>query len=134
MHAKSLSRVTLFATLWTVARQALLSMRFFKQECRSGLPFPSPDIKLGKGKILLHPEHGFLLFIFFPQVSFSLCRFSALSLEMVGRTPGGVVSAGSEGIRRELELGGESSISESLLAMSAFPIFSHAEDEESVRC
>ena len=39
---KSLSRVQLFATLWTVARQAPLSMGFSRQECWSGLPFPSP--------------------------------------------------------------------------------------------
>ena len=31
-----------FATLWTVARQAPLSMGFPKQKYRSGLPFPSP--------------------------------------------------------------------------------------------
>ena len=36
------SRVRLFATLWTVAHQAPLSMRFSTQEYRSGLPFPSP--------------------------------------------------------------------------------------------
>ena len=39
---KSLSRVRLFATPWTVAYQALLSMGFSKQEYWSGLPFPSP--------------------------------------------------------------------------------------------
>ena len=39
---KSLSRVLLFATLWTVARQAPLSMGFSRQEYWSGLPFPSP--------------------------------------------------------------------------------------------
>ena len=38
---KSLSRVQLFATPWTVAYQALPSMGFSWQECRSGLPFPS---------------------------------------------------------------------------------------------
>ena len=38
----SLSRVQLFATPWTVARQAPLSMGFSKQEYWSGLPFPSP--------------------------------------------------------------------------------------------
>ena len=27
---------------WTVTYQAPLSMEFFSQECRSGLPFPSP--------------------------------------------------------------------------------------------
>ena len=39
---KSLSRVRLFATPWTVAHQAPLSMGFSKQEYWSGLPFPSP--------------------------------------------------------------------------------------------
>ena len=39
---KSLSRVRLFATPWTVAYQASLSMGFSRQECWSGLPFPSP--------------------------------------------------------------------------------------------
>ena len=37
-----LSRVQLFATPWTVAHQAPLSMGFFRQEYWSGLPFPSP--------------------------------------------------------------------------------------------
>ena len=31
-----------FATLWTVAHQAPLSMGFSRQEYRSGLPFPPP--------------------------------------------------------------------------------------------
>ena len=39
---KSLSRVRLFATPWTVAYQASESMGFSRQEYRSGLPFPSP--------------------------------------------------------------------------------------------
>ena len=39
---KSLSHVRLFATPWTVARQAPLSMGFSRQEYWSGLPFPSP--------------------------------------------------------------------------------------------
>ena len=39
---KSLSRVQLFATLWTVAYQAAPSMGFSKQEYWSGLPLPSP--------------------------------------------------------------------------------------------
>ena len=39
---KSLSRVWLFATPWTVASQAPLSMGFSRQEFWSGLPFPSP--------------------------------------------------------------------------------------------
>ena len=36
------SCVLLFTTLWTVARQASLSMGFFRQEYWSGLPFPTP--------------------------------------------------------------------------------------------
>ena len=39
---KSLSHVQLFATLWTIAHQALLSMGFSRQDYWSGLPFPSP--------------------------------------------------------------------------------------------
>ena len=36
------NRAQLFATLWTVACQAPLSMGFHRQEYWSGLPFPSP--------------------------------------------------------------------------------------------
>ena len=36
------SRVQLFATLWTVACQAPLSVRFSRQESWSGLPCPPP--------------------------------------------------------------------------------------------
>ena len=36
--------VWLFATPWTVARQAPLAMEFPRQEYWSGLPFPSPGI------------------------------------------------------------------------------------------
>ena len=44
-----LSHVQLFATLWTGAHQALLSMGFSQQEYWSGLPFPTPGD-------LPHPE------------------------------------------------------------------------------
>ena len=40
--AKSLSRVRVFAILWTVAHQAPPSMGLSRQEYWSGLPFPSP--------------------------------------------------------------------------------------------
>ena len=40
---KWLSRVLLFATPLTVAYQAAPSMGFSRQECWSGLPFPSPE-------------------------------------------------------------------------------------------
>ena len=45
------NRVRLFATLWTVALQAPLSMGFSRQDCCSGLPcpplrdLPNPGIK-----------------------------------------------------------------------------------------
>ena len=41
MKVKSLSRVLLFATPWTVSYQAPPSMGFSRQEYWSGLPFPS---------------------------------------------------------------------------------------------
>ena len=43
---KSLSRVRLFATPWTVAHQAPPSTGFSRQQYWSGLPFPSPGIFL----------------------------------------------------------------------------------------
>ena len=43
VKVKLLSGVQLFATPWTVAYQAPLSMEFSRQEYRSGLPFPSPE-------------------------------------------------------------------------------------------
>ena len=51
-----LSRVRLFVTPWTVARQAPLSMGFSRQEYQSGLPFPSPGIfpAQGSNPVLLH--------------------------------------------------------------------------------
>ena len=42
MRVKSLSRVRLFATPWTIAYQVPPSMGFSRQECWSGLSFPSP--------------------------------------------------------------------------------------------
>ena len=39
---KPLSRVPLFATPWTVARQAPQSKGFSRQDYWSGLPFPPP--------------------------------------------------------------------------------------------
>ena len=39
---QSSSHIRLFATLWTVPCQAVLTMRFPRQEYQSGLPFPIP--------------------------------------------------------------------------------------------
>ena len=44
-----LSHVQLFATPWTVAYWAPLSMGFSRQEYWSGLPFPSPGDLLTQG-------------------------------------------------------------------------------------
>ena len=58
------SRVQLFATPWTVAWQAALSMGFSRQEYWSGLPFsppgdlPDPGLK-PTSPLLLHWEAGF---------------------------------------------------------------------------
>ena len=52
------SRVLLCATLWTVARQAPLSMGFSWQEYWSGLPCPLPEDLLTQGLnlCLLHRQ------------------------------------------------------------------------------
>ena len=42
VKVKSLSRVLLFVTPWTVTYHGPLSMQFSRQEYWSGLPFPSP--------------------------------------------------------------------------------------------
>ena len=49
MRMKSLSRVRLFATPWTVDHQAPPSMGFSRQEYWSGLPFPSPGDRPDSG-------------------------------------------------------------------------------------
>ena len=46
--AQSLSRVRLLATPWTAAYQAPLSMGFSRQEYWSGVPVPSPKVRLPK--------------------------------------------------------------------------------------
>ena len=49
MCAQLLSHVRLFATRWTVARQASLPEEFFRQGYWSGLPFPPPVGLLNPG-------------------------------------------------------------------------------------
>ena len=56
-EVKSLSRVRLFATPWTIAYQAPPSMRFSRQECWSGLPFPSPKYWSNRPQTLLFPPN-----------------------------------------------------------------------------
>ena len=66
----TLSRVWLFANLWTVACQALLSMGFFRQEYWSGLPFTPPRDLPGSG---IEP-----LSLAFPRV---LIHFGKVSID-----------------------------------------------------
>ena len=56
MKVNLLSRVRLFATPWTVARQAPLSMGLSRQEYWSGLPFPPPGDLPDPGIELASPE------------------------------------------------------------------------------
>ena len=54
---RSLSRVRLFGTPWTLAHQAPPSMEFSRQEYWSGLPFPSP---VSMGQVSLCTEMNIL--------------------------------------------------------------------------
>ena len=63
--ADRFSHGRLFVTLWTVARQAPLSMGFSRQECWSALPCPPPGDLLAQGSsphllCLLHWQVGSL--------------------------------------------------------------------------
>ena len=49
VHAKSLQSFPVFATPWTVARQASLSMTFFRQKYWNGLPCCLQEIFLTQG-------------------------------------------------------------------------------------
>ena len=57
---KLLSRARLFATPWTVAYQAPLSMEFSRQEYWSVLPLPSPgnlpNPEIKAGSLVLHAD------------------------------------------------------------------------------
>ena len=67
---KSLSRVQLFATPWTVAYQASPSMGFSRQEYWSGLPFPSPGDLPNLG---IEPTSPILADGFFTTSTYSNC-------------------------------------------------------------
>ena len=55
MHAQSLTHFQLFATPWTIARQAPLSMGFSGQEYWDGLPFLPPGDLPDPGMELTSP-------------------------------------------------------------------------------
>ena len=64
---KSLSRVRRFATPWTVAYQASLSVGFSRQEYWSGLLFPSPgdlpDPGIEPRSPALEADAGIIIFV-----------------------------------------------------------------------
>ena len=63
-----LSRVRLFATLWTVAHQVPLSMGFSRQEAWCGLPLPPPGDLPKPGIEPRSPESAALAGGFFTAV------------------------------------------------------------------
>ena len=78
---KSLSRVRLFATPWTVAYQAPLSMGFSRQEYWSGVPLPSLRDRLHTPVLLGFPGDS--------VSKESICNVGDLGLiPQLGRSPG----------------------------------------------
>ena len=56
VKVKPLSRVRLLATPWTIAYQAPPSMGFSRQEYRSGVPLPSPDLSIESYRITVFSD------------------------------------------------------------------------------
>ena len=72
---QSFSHIRLFATLWTVPCQAVLTMRFPRQEYWSGLPFSPPGDIPNPGIELASPASPALAGEFFedPLNTYWLC-------------------------------------------------------------
>ena len=92
-----LSQVRLFATPWTVACQAPLSLGFSRQEYWSGLPFPSPGdlpdpgIKLRSPALQVDSLH--LSHHRNPSLCYSLKFFLVVSTIFTASSPGILVSS-----------------------------------------
>ena len=93
---KSLSHVRLLATPWTVAYQAALSMGFSRQEYWSGLPFPSPFLKVAQSCPTLcdpmdYTVHGILQAQILEWAAFPFSRGSSQPRDqtLVSRIEGG---------------------------------------------
>ena len=72
VKVKSFSRVWLFATLWTAAYQAPLSMGFSRQEYWSGVPSPSPGMDKLKCTVKMwHQRKIWLSSVKYPTVVLS---------------------------------------------------------------
>ena len=76
VNVKSLSRVRLFETPWTVAYQVPRPMGFSGQEYWSGVPLPSPIPRHTNGFITLH-------------LDFSLCHSTSLLVVILDTCSGG---------------------------------------------
>ena len=79
-HAQLLQSCPTLATLWTVAHQAPLSMRFSRQEYWSGLPFSSPlqniSILNNHGDKVGQCDRGPALLLLMPNIPSSFSQFS----------------------------------------------------------
>ena len=85
---KSLSRVQLFATPWTVAYQAPWSMGFSRQEYWSGLLFPSPGDFLTQGSNLGLPHCRQMLYnLSYRYCDHPLINKVALNYNFLGSNP-----------------------------------------------
>ena len=75
-----LSRVWRFATTWTVAHQAPLSMVFFRQEYWNGFPCPPPGIlsTQGSNQCLLHLLHWQVGSLPLAPLSYTILVFGVL--------------------------------------------------------
>ena len=91
MHSQ-FSHVQLFVSLWTVARQAPLSMGFPKQEYWSGLPFsppgdlPDPEIEPGSPALradsLPTELQGKIIYMYMSEGNGSPSQYSCLENPM----------------------------------------------------
>ena len=83
------SRVQLFATPWTVAHQAPVSMRFSRKEYWSELPCPTPGDLPGVSLYLLHWQVGSLPLVLLgsPVIAYMLSRLRADSPGCLGSNP-----------------------------------------------
>ena len=94
------SHVQLFATLWTIAHQAPLSMGFSRQEYWSGLPCPPPPRDLptqGSNLHLLHLLHCrqalYHSFIWLHQISAAAHGFFSVASGILVAAVGSSVAA-----------------------------------------
>ena len=70
-----LSRIRLFVTPWTIARQAPRSMEFSRHEYWSGLPFSSSDIN----------DYYKFIFYFFPEFKLQRSYIALFSLQFLSQ-------------------------------------------------